>query len=93
MKKIVALFLAMVMLLSMASFAAAEEPFVITVMVPEFTYDADYVEEGNPILAKIEELTGVKLKMQFMANEGYGDTVSTTMTENNPPISSDITGL
>ena len=63
MKKIVALFLAMVMLLSMASFAAAEEPFVITVMVPEFTYDADYVEEGNPILAKIEELTGVRLKM------------------------------
>ena len=86
MKKIVALFLAMVMLLSMASFAAAEEPFVITVMVPEFTYDADYVEEGNPILAKIEELTGVRLKMQFMANEGYGDTVSTTMTENNPPM-------
>ena len=86
MKKLLSVILALLLTLGMMSFAAAEEPFEITVMVPEFTYDADYVEEGNPILAKIEELTGVKLKMQFMANEGYGDTISTTMTENNPPM-------
>ncbi len=86
MKKLVALILTVALLLSVMSFAAADEPFEITVMVPEFTYDVDYVEEGNPILAAIEEATGVKLKMQFMANEGYGDTVSTTMTENNPPM-------
>ena len=86
MKKLLSVILALLLALGMMSFAAAEEPFEITVMVPEFTYDADYVEEGNPILAKIEELTGVKLKMQFMANEGYGDTISTTMTENNPPM-------
>ena len=86
MKKLVALILTVALLLSVMSFAAAEEPFEITVMVPEFTYDVDYVEDGNPVLAAIEAATGVKLKMQFMANEGYGDTISTTMTENNPPM-------
>ena len=91
MKKLLSVILALLLALGMMSFAAAEEPFEITVMVPEFTYDADYVEEGNPILAKIEELTGVKLKMQFMANEGYGDTISTTMTENNPPMLMPVT--
>jgi hypothetical protein len=56
MKKLLSVILALLLALGMMSFAAAEEPFEITVMVPEFTYDADYVEEGNPILAKIEEL-------------------------------------
>ena len=86
MKKIVALFLALVMTLSLASFAAAEEPFEITVMVPEFTVDVDYAEEGNPILQAIQDATGVKLKMQYMSNEGYGTTLNTTMTDNNPPM-------
>ena len=43
MKKLVALILSVALLLSVLSFAAADEPFEITVMVPEFTYDADYV--------------------------------------------------
>ena len=80
MKKLLSVVLALFLALGMMSFAAADEPFEITVMVPEFTLDVDYVEEGNPILAKIEELTGVKLKMQFVSNEGYGDIVSTTLT-------------
>ena len=86
MKKLLSVILALLLALGMMSFAAAEEPFEITVMVPEFTLDVDYVEEGNPILAKIEEATGVKLKMQFVSNEGYGDIVSTTLTENDPPM-------
>ena len=86
MKKLVSLILAAMMLLSMAGIAAAEEPFEITVMVPEFTLDVDYVEENNPVLQAIEEATGVKLKMLFMSNEGYGDNVNTTLTENNPPM-------
>ena len=49
MKKLVSLFLALVMVLSMASFASAEEPFVITVLLPDMypTDDAD-VSENNP---------------------------------------------
>ena len=50
MKKLVSLFLALAMVLSMASFAAAEEPFVITVMLPDMNalVEAD-VSENNPV--------------------------------------------
>ena len=43
MKKLLSVILALLLALGMMSFAAAEEPFEITVMVPEFMYDADYV--------------------------------------------------
>ncbi len=87
MKKLVALILSVALLLSVLSFATAdEEPFEITIMVPEFTLDVDYVEEGNPIVEAIEAETGVRVKMQFVSNEGYGDIVNTTLTENNPPM-------
>ena len=58
MKKLVALILTVALLLSVMSFAAAEEPFEITVMVPEFTYDVDYVEDGNPVLAAFSHPDG-----------------------------------
>ena len=53
MKKLVSLFLALGMVLSMASFASAEEPFVITVMLPDHNVDVDFVAENNPVLAAI----------------------------------------
>ena len=86
MKKLVALFLALVMTLSLASFAAAEEPFEITVMLPEFAVDVDYVEENNPVLQAIEEKTGVRLKIQYSPNSTYGDIMNTTLADKNPPM-------
>ena len=82
MKKLVSLFLALVMVLSMASFAAAEEPFVITVLLPDMspTEDAD-VSENNPVLKAIEEATGVRLQITYAANSTYGDTVNVTMAD------------
>ena len=86
MKKLAALFLAMVMVLSMASFAAAEEPFEITVLLPQFPTDIDFTAENNPILQAIEEKTGVKLNILWGANSTYGDILNTTLADKNPPM-------
>ena len=86
MKKLVTLFLALAMLFSMMSFAAAEEPFVISVLLPEFPADIDFVFENNPVLEKIQELTGVKLDIQWGPNSTYGEIFSTTLADANPPM-------
>ncbi len=86
MKKLVALILSVALLLSVMSFAAAEEPFEISIMVPEFPADIDFVFENNPVLQKIQELSGVKLNIIFSPNSTYGDSLSTTLADNNPPM-------
>ncbi|MBR3764215.1 MAG: extracellular solute-binding protein [Clostridia bacterium] len=82
MKKLVSLFLALVMALSMMSFAVAEEPFVITVLLPDMNalVEAD-VSENNPVLKAIEEATGVRLEIIYAANSTYGDTLNVTMAD------------
>lgn len=80
MKKFLSLVLAAVMALSMMSFAAAEEePFVITVMLPDFYTEVTVLKEGNPVLDYIQQQTGVKLDLQFQANSTYSDILSTTL--------------
>ena len=86
MKKLVSLFLALVMVLSLASFASAEEPFEISILLPEFPADIDFVMENNPVLAKIQELSGVKLNIQWGPNSTYGDILNTTLADQNPPM-------
>lgn len=86
MKKLVSVFLALALLLGMMSFAAAEEPFEISVMLPEFPADIDFVFENNPVLEKIQELSGVKLNIIFSPNSTYGDSLSTTLADQNPPM-------
>ena len=70
------------MALSMMSFAAAEEPFVLTVLLPDMNalVDTD-VSENNPVLKAIEEKTGVRLNIIYAANSTYGDTINTTMAD------------
>ena len=84
MKKLVSLFLALVMVLSLVSFASAEEPFEITILLPQFPADIDFVMENNPVLQAIQEKTGVKLSIQWGANSVYTDILSNTMTD--PPM-------
>lgn len=79
MKKILSLVLVAMLALSVVSFTSAEEPFVISVMLPDFFTDIEFVKEGNPILDYIQEKTGVKLDVQFQANSTYGDILSTTL--------------
>ena len=79
MKKLLALVLAAIMALSVMSFAGAEEPFVLSVLLPDFYTAVDFVREGNPILDYIQEQTGVKLDIQFQANSSYGDILATTL--------------
>lgn len=81
MKKLLSLVLAAIMMLSVMSFAAAEEPLKLSVMLPDFYTDVEFVKdpEQNPILKAIEEATGVRLDIQFQANSSYGDILSTTL--------------
>ena len=94
MKKILCLALAMIMALSMMSFASAEEPMTITVMLPDFYTDYDFQKDDNPVLKFIEEQTGVKLEITWVANSSYGDLVSTTMADKpeNQPMVMVLTG-
>ena len=50
MKKLLTLILAVAMALSLVTVAAAEEPFVITVMLPDFYSTEDFQTEDNPTL-------------------------------------------
>ena len=81
MKKLLSMLLALVMLMSMMSFATAEEPLTITVMLPDFYTDVDFVVEGNPVLEAIEEATGVRLDIQWIANSSYPDQTSYTLAD------------
>ena len=92
MKKIVSLFLCLAMVLSVMSFAAAEakEDMTLTVMLPDFYSDAEWVtlEDGNPVLQAIYEATGVKLDITWVPNSGYGEMTSLTLndTKNMPEV-------
>ena len=57
MKKIVSLFLCLALVLSVMSFAAAEEEMTLNVMLPDFYSDSEFVsfEDGNPVLQAIYE--------------------------------------
>ena len=81
MKKFLSMLLAAMMIASVMSFAAAEEPFEITVMLPDFCTDSDYQTENNPVLDFIEQETGVRLNIQFVANSAYGDMLSYTLAD------------
>ena len=86
MKKLVSLFLALVMMLSVMSFASAEEPFTITVLLPDMYATVDFQGEDNPVLKAIEEAAGVKLDITWAANSTYGDTINTTLADKEMPM-------
>ncbi|MBQ8109083.1 MAG: extracellular solute-binding protein [Clostridia bacterium] len=86
MKKLLTLILAVALALSMVTIASAEEPFVLTVMLPDFYSTEDFQTEGNPVLDAIETATGVKLEINFVANSTYGEAVATTLTDSNMPM-------
>lgn len=94
MKKLLALLLSLVMLLSVTSFAAAdEEPLTVTVMLPDFYTDVDFMAENNPVLKAIEEKTGIRLDIQWVANSNYTNQTNLTLGDpNNMPMLMALTG-
>lgn len=81
MKKTLSLFLSLLMVLGLAGYTAAEEPFVITVMLPDFYVDVDFVKDDNPVLKAIEEKSGVRLDITWVANSAYGEQTSVTLAD------------
>ena len=93
MRKLLALVLAMLALIAMMSFAVAEEPLTITVMLPDFYTDVDFETENNPVLDAIEAASGVRLDIQWVANSSYGDMTSLTLADpDNMPMLMVATG-
>ncbi len=86
MKKLLSVILALLLAIGMMSFAAADEPLVVTVLLPEFETEVDFVAENNPVLDYIEEKTGVRLDIIYAANSTYGDTLNTTMADKEMPM-------
>ena len=86
MKKLLALILAAVLLLSVCSFASAEEPFVLTVMLPEFTLDVDWAPDNNPVLDAIEAATGIRLQVIWGPNSDYGTLLNNTLADKEMPM-------
>jgi putative aldouronate transport system substrate-binding protein len=93
MKKLLALMLALVMALSVMSIASAEgeEPFEITVLLPQFPSEIEFVMDDNPILNYITEKTGVKLSILWGANSIYSDVLNTTLADKNMPMLLSVT--
>ena len=85
MKKTVSLLLALVMLVGMMSFAAAEakEEMTLNVMLPDFYADSEWktLEDGNPVLQAIYDATGVKLNITWVANSAYTEMTSLTLAD------------
>ena len=93
MKKLLSLILAVTMVLTMGMAIAEEEPFVLTVMLPDFYTDYDFQVEDNPVLKHIEEATGCKLDITWVANSAYGDQISLTLADpENMPMLISLTG-
>ena len=84
MKKLLSLVLALVMLMSVASIASAEEKedMTLRIMLPDFysQYDWMTLEDGNPILQAIYDATGVKMEIEWVADQAYGERVTTTLS-------------
>ncbi|MBR3874821.1 MAG: sugar ABC transporter substrate-binding protein [Clostridia bacterium] len=66
MRKLLAAILALTMLLSMTSFAMAEEPITVTMFVGE---PGDQPTEDNKMYKLIEEEFGVKFEIEFLAGD------------------------
>ena len=92
MRKSLSLFLAVVMLLTLAALpaAAAEEaPFVITMVAPFFA-DQPPVgttgEEGNPVLEAVEKMCNVDLQITWAPQGDYASKFNTVMASNDQPM-------
>ena len=66
MRKLLALVLALMMVLSMASFAVAEEPITVTVFRGD---PGDQPTEDNKMYKLIEEEFGIKFEIEFLAGD------------------------
>lgn len=66
MKKFLAGILTMVMVLSMFSFAVAEEPLTVTMFVGN---PLDQPTSDNKIYKKIEDELGIKFEFEFLAGD------------------------
>ena len=90
MRKLLALLLAAIMLVSVFSaFAEGEEPFVITVHLPYYG-ETEPVgctgEEGNHLLKVIEDACNVDLRITWAPQGDYTTTFNTVMASNEQPM-------
>jgi len=81
MRKLVAMLLALMMVLSMASIAVAEEPIVVTVFRGD---PGDQPADDNKIYKLIEEEFGIKFEFEFLAGD-LDETLGTKLMNEDYP--------
>ena len=89
MRKILSGVLALVMLLSLTSFAAAEEPLVITVVCPFYGESAPAGTTGDktcPALTEMEKLCNVDLQITWAPQADYETKFATVMAGTDVPM-------
>ena len=81
MRKMIAVLLALVMVLSMFSFAVAEEPLTVTMFVGN---PLDQPTNDNKIYKKIEDELGIKFEFEFLAGD-LDETLGTKLMNEDYP--------
>lgn len=82
-RKLVSLFLALVLVCSLAVVSGAEEPVTITMMTSE--HPQQPMSETAPILDYIYEATGIRVELQSVPENDYNTKVSAKINANDMP--------
>ena len=86
MKKLVALFLSLVLLMTSFSFAIAEEPYKVTIISTFYTEDEPIADEKNSITSYVEEALNVDFQFTWVVSGDAATKFNTVMASTDQPM-------
>ena len=86
MKKLVALFLSLVLLMTSFSFAIAEEPYKVTIISTFYTEDEPIADEQNSITSAVEKALNVDFDFTWVVSGDAATKFNTVMASTDQPM-------